>query len=77
MLIEAESPEQLGYDRIKFNLTESSLRDRTLAELGLDLGDQLLCYTDHLGLPALREAIAARAGMQAGEVLLKIGRAHV
>ncbi|MDQ0465392.1 aspartate/methionine/tyrosine aminotransferase [Caulobacter ginsengisoli] len=75
MLIEAESPEQLGYDKIKFNLTESSLRDRTLAELGLDLNDQILCYTDHLGLPPLREAIAARAGMQSGEVLLTAGAA--
>lgn len=28
MAIEKESPEQLGYDKIKYNLTESSIRDR-------------------------------------------------
>lgn len=75
MLIEAESPEQLGYDRIKFNLTESSLRDRTLGELGVRLDDQILCYTDHLGLPALRKAIAKRAGTRPEAVLLTAGAA--
>jgi len=62
MPIEAESPEQLGYERVKFNLTESSVRDRSLGELGLDLSDLTLCYTDHFGRPDLRAAIAARAG---------------
>ena len=77
MPIEAESPEQLGYDRVRFNLTESSVRDRSFAELGVKLDDQLLCYTDHLGHPALRERIAARAGsgFKADDVLLTAGAA--
>ena len=76
MPIEAESPEQLGYDKIRFNLTESSVRDRTLADLGLvDLRDLTLAYTDHVGHPALRALIAARAGggLSADNVLLAAG----
>jgi aspartate/methionine/tyrosine aminotransferase len=77
MPIEAESPEQLGYDRVRFNLTESSVRDRSFAELGVRLDDQLLCYTDHLGHPGLRELIAKRAGadFRADDVLLTAGAA--
>ena len=37
MPIEVESPEQLGYDTITNNLSESSVSDRRLADLGLDL----------------------------------------
>jgi aspartate/methionine/tyrosine aminotransferase len=77
MPIEAESPEQLGYERLRFNLTESSVRDRSLAEFSAALGDQLLCYTDHLGHPGLRELIARRAGSGFGadDVLLTAGAA--
>ena len=32
MPIELESPEELGYDRIRYNLAESSVRDRKLSE---------------------------------------------
>ena len=36
--IERESPEMFGYDRIKYNLSESSATDLTLGALGpLDL----------------------------------------
>ena len=38
MPIEVESPEQLGYDTITNNLSESSVADRRLADLGIDLG---------------------------------------
>ena len=62
MPIEEESPEQLGYQRIRFNLTESSVRDRSLADLGIDLGDMLLFYGDHAGADSLRELIAAQSG---------------
>lgn len=74
MPIEAESPEQFGYDRIKFNLTESSVRDRTLADLG-GMPDITLAYTDHLGHPGLRGLLAARAGGGLGpdNVLLAAG----
>jgi aspartate/methionine/tyrosine aminotransferase len=62
MPIEVESPEQLGYDTITNNLSESSVADRRLSDLGLDLAaleDRLLCYGDHLGDPVLREAVVA------------------
>ena len=36
MPIEVESPEQLGYDTITNNLSESSVADRRLADLGID-----------------------------------------
>src|SRR5438445_42752 len=37
MPIEIESPEQLGYDTIAYNLSESSVADRRLADLDLAL----------------------------------------
>ena len=39
MPIEVESPEQLGYDTITNNLSESSVADRRLSDLGIDLAD--------------------------------------
>jgi aspartate/methionine/tyrosine aminotransferase len=61
MPIEIESPEQLGYDTITNNLSESSVADRRLGDLGIDIDvdNLLLCYGDHLGDPLLREAVAA------------------
>jgi aspartate/methionine/tyrosine aminotransferase len=60
MPIEIESPEELGYDTIAHNLSESSFSDMRLADHGIDadVGDLLLQYGDHLGLPRLREQIA-------------------
>ena len=78
MPIEIESPEQLGYDTIAYNLSESSVADRRLADLGLDLDldELLLCYGDHLGDPALREVVAAGAdGVAADDVLVTPGAA--
>ena len=49
MPIEVESPEEFGYDKIKYNLSESSVRDRTLSELGIELGDMVLYYGEHMG----------------------------
>ncbi len=68
MPIEEESPEQLGYDKIRFNLSESSVRDRSLADLGIELGDMLLFYGDHLGNDTFRELIAAQSGGAGGGV---------
>lgn len=68
MPIEEESPEQLGYDKIRFNLTESSVRDRSLADLGIEVGDMLLFYGDHVGNDAFRELIAAQSGGASGGV---------
>jgi aspartate/methionine/tyrosine aminotransferase len=74
MAIEAESPEQLGYGRIRYNLAESSVADATLGELGADLGGLVLQYGDHLGLPVLRELAAADgAGLSPDDVLVTPG----
>jgi aspartate/methionine/tyrosine aminotransferase len=78
MPIEVESPEQLGYDTITNNLSESSVADRRLRDLGLalDLDELLLCYGDHLGDPSLREAVAAGGeGLVADDVLVTAGAA--
>jgi aspartate/methionine/tyrosine aminotransferase len=78
MPIEIESPEQLGYETITNNLSESSVADRRLADLGLDieLDDLLLCYGDHLGDRTLREAIASGGdGLRAEDVLVTPGAA--
>jgi aspartate/methionine/tyrosine aminotransferase len=79
MPIEIESPEQLGYDTIAFNLSESSVADRRLSDFGLhldDLEDLLLCYGDHLGDPVLREAVATGGdGVGADDVLVTPGAA--
>jgi aspartate/methionine/tyrosine aminotransferase len=76
MPIEAESPEEFGYDRIRCNLAESSVSDASLALLGTDLGDLVLQYGDHRGLPALREHIAADGdGLTAGDVIVTAGAA--
>ena len=83
MPIEVESPEQLGYDTITNNLSESSVADRRLRDLGIDLASDgsaldelLLCYGDHLGDPTLREAVAAGgAGLRADDVLVTPGAA--
>jgi aspartate/methionine/tyrosine aminotransferase len=78
MPIEVESPEQLGYDTITNNLSESSVADRRLRDLGLqlDLDELLLCYGDHLGDPLLREAVAAGGdGLHPDHVLVTAGAA--
>ncbi|MBI3792075.1 MAG: pyridoxal phosphate-dependent aminotransferase [Gemmatimonadetes bacterium] len=77
MPIEVESPEQVGYDAIRYNLCESSMRDRTVAELGLDLdvGRMLLLYGDHRGHSGLRALLAAEGGCDPDQVLLTTGAA--
>src|SRR5437868_15462019 len=84
MPIEVESPEQRGYDTITNNLSESSVSDRRLADLGLELSlssgggldDLLLCYGDHLGDPLLRDAVASGGeNLGADDVLVTPGAA--
>jgi aspartate/methionine/tyrosine aminotransferase len=78
MPIEVESPEQLGYDTIAYNLSESSVRDRRLGDLALDLDldGLLLRYGDHLGDPDLRAAVASGADpIAADDVLVTPGAA--
>lgn len=68
--IEIESPEELGYDMIRFNLSESSVSDQRLSDLGVgvDLDALLLCYGDHRGRPELRRLIAEDRGRSPGPV---------
>jgi aspartate/methionine/tyrosine aminotransferase len=78
MPIEVESPEQLGYDTITNNLSESSVADRRLADLGVavPIDELLLCYGDHLGDRQLREAVAEQGeGVRADDVLVTAGAA--
>ena len=78
MPIEVESPEELGYDTITHNLSESSVADRKLSDLGLDLDldELILCYGDHLGDPLLRRSIAAGgAGLDPDQVIVTPGAA--
>ena len=76
MPIEEESPEQLGYNLIRYNLAESSVSDRRFRDLGVDLDDLLLCYGDHLGTLGLREQIAAQGdGLTADDVMVTTGAA--
>lgn len=74
--IEAESPEEWGYDKIKYNLAESSVPDFVLGDLELDLNNLKLTYSDHLGYPELRQAIAEEGNnISADEVLITTGAA--
>ena len=80
MIMEVESPEQIGYDRVRVNLAESSMRDRSLTYIGLDpatLGDLLLCYGDHRGSETLRSRIAAAGcgALTPDDVLVTVGAA--
>jgi aspartate/methionine/tyrosine aminotransferase len=78
MPMEEESPEQLGYDTIKYNLSESSVRDRTLSDVGVKLPDLVLFYGEHIGHPRFRELIAEQsgAGIRPDDVLVCAGAAH-
>lgn len=72
--IEAEAPEQLAGNRVRFNLAESSVRNRSLQDLGMKLDKMPLCYGDHLGYPNLRKLIAEQGdGLSEDDVLITAG----
>ncbi len=76
MPIEIESPEEMGYGNIKFNLAESSVRDISLSDLQVDLKNLVLFYGEHKGITKLREAIKEDSKvLQAGDVLVTSGAA--
>uniref|UniRef100_A0AC34F6P1 Aminotransferase class I/classII domain-containing protein n=1 Tax=Panagrolaimus sp. ES5 TaxID=591445 RepID=A0AC34F6P1_9BILA len=75
MPIEIESPEQMGYDNLEYNLTESSVTDMKLGDLNLNLQDLIVAYGDHIGHPKLRQLIAEEAGVKADDVLITTGAA--
>lgn len=74
--IEIESPEQLGYDTITNNLSESSFADMSLSSYGIDgnVGELLLPYPDHLGLDRLRVLVAEET-LSRDDVIVTAGAA--
>lgn len=77
MPIEVESPEETGYDTIDCNLAESSMRDRVLGdlEMNVDIGKTILLYGDHRGHPKLRALLAEEGKCAPEQVLLTPGAA--
>ena len=78
MIMEVESPEELGYSHIRNNLSESSIADRVLGEFTVDLSGLTLLYGEHRGDESLRELIAAQAeseAISAPDVLVTAGAA--
>jgi len=76
MPIEIESPEEFGYGRIRYNLSESSVADRSIASLGLTIPDLTLLYGEHRGGGELRRLIAETGGgVSADDVLVTVGAA--
>ncbi|KAJ5668200.1 uncharacterized protein N7477_006770 [Penicillium maclennaniae] len=73
MPIEIESPEEYGYDKIKYNLSESSVADQSLESLGLGIPNLTLLYNEHQGDSRLREIIASDAGLSKNDVLITGG----
>ena len=76
MPIEVESPEEFGYGRIRYNLSESSVADRRLSDLDLSIPDLTLLYGEHRGSETLRTLIAAEStALTAADVLITSGAA--
>ena len=76
MAIERESPEEYGYERIRNNLSESSIRDRTISDFGLTIPDLTLLYGEHRGHRRLRELVASQGdGLSPDDVLVTTGAA--
>ena len=76
MPIEVESPEEYGYARIRYNLSESSIADQSLSSLGLAVPDLTLLYNEHRGSDELRSLIAAESpGLKPDDVLITTGAA--
>ena len=77
MPIEVESPEQMGYETIRHNLSESSFTDARLRDIhpAPDIQNLLLCYGSHAGHEGLRDAIVAGTSLSREDVLLTMGAA--
>lgn len=76
MPIEVESPEELGYDTIRYNLSESSITDLVIGDLNVELPSLTLLYGAHRGSERLRSLIAGQnSGIGAQDVLVTSGAA--
>lgn len=73
MPIEVESPEQMGYENVKYNLTESSVSDAIIDDLKIDLQGTVLGYGDHVGYKPLRKNIATDFNVTENDVLVTAG----
>jgi aspartate/methionine/tyrosine aminotransferase len=74
--IEKESPEEYGYEKIRYNLAESSVPDVIFEDLELDLKNLTLSYGDHLGNSELRKSIAREGDeLNPHNVLISTGAA--
>jgi aspartate/methionine/tyrosine aminotransferase len=74
MTIEKESPEELGYEKIKNNLAESSIADRSFEDLNLSFENLTLFYGDHRGKKEFRELLAKEHyNLDANQVLITAG----
>lgn len=77
MPIEVESPEEYGYSRIRYNLSESSITDQTVGSLGLQIPDLTLLYNEHRGSEKLRSLIVAGSrDLTSADVLITTGAAN-
>ncbi len=79
MPIEIESPEQMGYDKIRNNLSESSYTDALFSAIGIPgerLKELVLCYGSHMGHEGLRDLIVKdNTDLTRENVLLTVGAA--
>ncbi len=76
MVMEKESPEEYGYGNIRFNLSESSIADQKLSDIGLPPGDLTLFYGEHRGDKDLRALVAGQdEGLAPDHVLVTAGAA--
>jgi threonine dehydratase/aspartate/methionine/tyrosine aminotransferase len=76
MPIEIESPEEVGYNSIRYNLSESSITDQRLSDFGLVLPDIPLVYNEHRGSATLRSLIIEGIPeLSAADVLITGGAA--
>jgi len=75
MPIEKESPEEIGYSSVLYNLAESSVADLRFGDLNLSLDQLKLEYVAHRGHSGLRKLLAAEAGVAHDSVLLTQGAA--
>ncbi|HOY05467.1 MAG TPA: aminotransferase class I/II-fold pyridoxal phosphate-dependent enzyme [Saprospiraceae bacterium] len=76
MPIEIESPEEFGYDKVLYNLSESSVTDLKMSDLQLSLDNLELSYVPHKGNFEFRQAIANEFNLQHPDnVLLTNGAA--
>jgi len=78
MPIEIEAPEQLGYETIACNLTESSYTDFKFKELGINIDDLVIAYVDHRGHQGLRTLLSkdTQGKIIPDQVLLTAGAAQ-